>query len=85
MRGEAMLRQAASVVAHRRKTYGDPCASMTAIAQRWSITLGRNVTPQQVALCLIDLKLARLAHNPKHKDSILDIAGYAAVLLEVAR
>jgi hypothetical protein len=85
MRGEEMLRQAASIVAHRRKTYGDPCAVMNVIAQRWSITLGCKVTPQQVALCMIDLKLARLAHNPKHKDSTLDIAGYAAVLLEVAR
>jgi len=43
------------------------------------------VTPEQVVLCLIDLKLARLAHNPKHEDSILDVAGYAAVLQEVAR
>jgi hypothetical protein len=91
MRGETMLQQAASLVAKRRKTYGDPRASMTAIAQRWSITLGRKVTPQQVALCLIDLSpgldpgLARLAHNAKHRDSILDVAGYAAVLQEVAR
>jgi len=34
-------------------------------------------------LCLIDLKLARLAHDPSHQDSILDVAGYAAVLQEV--
>jgi len=33
--------------------------------------------------CLIDLKLARLAHDPAHADSITDIAGYAAVLREV--
>lgn len=85
MKGEAMLRRAASLVVHRRKSYGDPRASMNAIAERWSITLGRRVTPQQVALCLIDLKLARLAHNPKHRDSILDAASYAAVLQEVAR
>lgn len=85
MRGEDMLRQAARIVAHRRKSYGDPYASMDAIAKRWAITLGCTVTPQQVTLCLIDLKLARLAHNPKHRDSILDLAGYAAVLEEVAR
>ena len=39
----------------------------------------------QVALCLIDLKLARLAHQPDHLDSMVDIAGYAAVLREVSR
>jgi hypothetical protein len=36
-------------------------------------------------LCLIDLKLARLARPPKHLDSQVDVAGYAAVLREVSR
>jgi len=43
------------------------------------------VTPAEVVLCLIDLKLARLGHDPKHQDSLLDVAGYAAVLKEVTR
>ena len=83
MKGEAMLRQAARVVGQRRRAYGDPTASMAAVAARWSITLGQPVTPAQVVLCLIDLKLARLGHDPAHADSILDVAGYAAVLEEV--
>jgi hypothetical protein len=33
-------------------------------------------------LCLIDLKVARLAHDPRHLDSIMDIAGYAGCLAE---
>jgi hypothetical protein len=81
--GEAMLRQAARVVGQRRRAYGEPGASMSAVAQRWSITLGQPVTAAQVVLCLIDLKLARLGHDPAHADSILDVAGYAAVLEEV--
>ncbi len=58
---------------------------MAAVARRWSETLGQAVTPEEVVLCLIDLKLVRLAHDPQHRDSILDVAGYAAVLDEVAR
>ena len=85
MNGESMLKQVAAVVANRREAYGDPTASMSAIASRWSITLGRAVTPSQVALCLIDLKLERLAHDHRHLDSMVDIAGYAAVLREVSR
>lgn len=85
MNGEAMLRHAASIVTQRRKAYGDPATSFAAVARRWSITLGHPVTPAQVVLCLIDLKLARLGHDPKHQDSIADIAGYAAVLEEIAR
>ena len=79
-----MLRQAAAVVANRRDIYGDPVTSMTAVARRWSITLDQPITPAQVALCLIDLKLARLTHQPDHIDSMVDIAGYAAVLREVS-
>ena len=83
MSGEAMLIEAARIVAERRVAYGHPATSMAAIAARWSVTLGVPVTPATVALCLIDLKLARLSHDPAHADSITDIAGYAAVLREV--
>ena len=85
MSGETMLRHATTLVAERRKAYGDPAVSMAEVAQRWSITLKRQVTPAQVVLCMIDLKLARLGHDPKHQDSIQDVAGYAAVLHEVTR
>lgn len=83
MTAEMMLKHAVAIVAKRRVAYGDPASSMAAMAARWSVTLGRPITPAQVALCLIDLKLARLAHDPAHADSIADIAGYAAVLREV--
>lgn len=85
MTDEQLLKHAAELVAKRRKSYGDPAVLMARIAARWSLTLGRPVTPAQVALCLIDLKLARLTHDPAHFDSTIDLAGYAAVLREVAR
>lgn len=77
------LDDAVCVVTQRNAAYGDPATSLTAIAARWSLTLGQNVTPTQVTLCMIDLKLARLAHDPKHRDSVLDVIGYAALLPEV--
>jgi hypothetical protein len=85
MTGEQMLRRAARLVARRRKSYGDPAVLMANVAARWSLTLGRPVTPAHVVFCLIDLKLARLAHDPAHLDSNMDLAGYAAVLREVVR
>jgi hypothetical protein len=83
MTGEQMLHHAAGILAERGAVYGDAATSMAAVAARWSITLGHPVTPAQVVLCLIDLKLARLTHNPKHEDSVCDLAGYAAILQEV--
>ena len=85
MTSEQMLQQAADIIAERGAAYGDVAASMSAIAERWSITLGHAVTPAQVVLCMIDLKLTRLAHDPTHHDSVLDVIGYAALLPEVTR
>lgn len=80
---EMFLKHVANVIAERSALYGDANTSMAAIAGRWSVTLGREVTPAQVVLCLVDLKLARLAHDPTHEDSAVDICGYAALLREV--
>jgi len=84
MNGAMLLLHAAGVIEHRERVYGPPEKSFDAIAARWSLVLGITVT-SQVALCLIDLKLARLTRDPSHLDSIVDVAGYAACLREVTR
>ncbi len=85
MSADGILKHAADVLSERSQTYGAPDKAMAAIAARWSLTLGHPVTPAEVVLCMIDLKLTRLARDPRHQDSILDIAGYAAVLHEVTK
>ena len=82
---DALLDEAEAVLAQREAAYGPAADAMAAIAARWSITLGRPVTPAQVVLCMIDLKLARLARNPQHRDSAIDVIGYAALLPEVSQ
>ncbi len=79
----SILGHTAKVLEERRDDYGDPAEQFKAIAERWSITLGTPVTPSQVALCMIDLKLARLVYDPGHVDSMVDVIGYAALLKEV--
>lgn len=66
----------ATVTGENQQSYGD-------IAKLWSIVLDKEITPGQVAQCMILLKLARLMKSPKHTDSIVDIAGYAACLAEI--
>ena len=83
MNGEQILQHAANTLAERHAAYGEAAKSMRAIAARWSLTLGHPVTPAQVVLCMIDLKLARLAHDPKYQDGPADVIGYAALLPEV--
>ena len=83
MKAERFLEGAADVVARRRGTYGQPNDLFEHVAKRWSLVLGIEVTPVQAMLCLIDLKVARLTHDPRHLDSITDVAGYAGCLAEV--
>jgi hypothetical protein len=79
----SILGHTAKVLEERRDDYGDPAEQFRAVADRWSITLGTPVTPVQVVLCMIDLKLARLAYDPGHIDSLVDVIGYAALMREV--
>ena len=85
MNGPNLLRHAAGIVDKRRGEYGEPEDLFTNVAVRWSQVLGIWVTAAQVALCLMDLKMARLAHDPKHLDSLVDILGYGACLREITR
>ena len=82
---EMFLRHVAQMVAERSTQYGDAASNMATIAARWSATLGQEITPAQVVLCLLDLKLARLAHDPTHEDSAVDVCGYAALLRELTQ
>jgi hypothetical protein len=77
------LHHAAEVLAQRRHEYGPPAEHFKQVAGRWSLTLGTAVRPEQVVLCLLDLKVARLAHDPGHRDSLIDLIGYGVVLHEL--
>ena len=79
----SILGHTAKVLEERRDDYGEAADQFKAIAARWSITLDMPVTPAQVALCMIDLKLTRLGHDPRHVDSVIDVIGYAALLREI--
>jgi Domain of unknown function (DUF6378) len=83
MNGPELLEHAADLVNRRRREYGEPVDIFEAAAKRWSLVFGTKVTAAQVVLALLDLKLVRLTHDPRHLDSIVDIAGYAGCLAEV--
>jgi len=81
----SLLDKAAAVLEERGHAYGAADLAVEAIAARWTLTLGRPVSAAQVVLCMIDLKLVRLAHDPDHEDSLIDVIGYAALFPEVSR
>lgn len=79
-----MLLAAQDVISgDRQRDYGDKLQNFSQIAMLWQGTLATllkpdaAITPELVALCMIQVKVARLAKSPDHGDSILDVAGYA--------
>ena len=82
----AVLNEAAAIVTGAREAaYGGPEQSFGTIADLWSVYLGRAVAPHDVAALLALLKLARLKHSGgQHRDSWVDLAGYAACGAECA-
>jgi hypothetical protein len=73
-----------AVLRDRAATHGAVENSFGQIAAVWSVRLGGAITAAQVALMLVDLKVARAWGNPGHGDNWVDIAGYAACGGEVS-
>ena len=44
-----------------------------------SVILQKDIGPEQVAMCMVAVKLSRLIHQPTHDDSWADIIGYGGV------
>jgi hypothetical protein len=73
-----------AVTTERAKQYGSPENSFQSIADLWTAYLGMKITPVDVAAMMALLKIARTKANPKHLDSWVDLAGYAACGAEAA-
>jgi len=63
----------------RASEYGDNLETQSRIALIWSGILGITVEAHQVPLLFITAKALRASRNAAHKDSWVDIAGYAAL------
>ena len=85
-RVEMLLETIELVSQNRNIDYGEPVQNMARTAEILAAYMGdrtgRSLEAQDVAVIGIILKLGRLAENPFHKDSVLDIAGYASILFE---
>ena len=63
----------------RGENYGHPFEDFSRTAKIWSAIMDIEVTPEQVALCMIGVKISREVNRPK-RDNIVDGAGYFETL-----
>jgi hypothetical protein len=77
---KSILQEAGEVITGpRRESYGSANESFERIATMWSVVLRTPVTGAQVGQCMIAFKLVREV-NKHHRDNLVDIAGYTALL-----
>ncbi|QDK03492.1 hypothetical protein SEA_LUCYEDI_58 [Mycobacterium phage Lucyedi] len=67
----------------RAKDYGDAKENHERIAKLWEAYTGKEYSPEDVAVMMILLKIARFMENGYHQDTVVDIAGYAGVLEKI--
>lgn len=68
----------------RREEWGPVETSFQRIADGWEPIFGVSLTPHQVALAMVWLKVARALESPESMDSYVDLAGYGALASELA-
>ena len=73
-----------AVFGARQTNYGHPRVNFQRIADLWSVIVGTAITPEQTGLMMVCLKIARLMETPDHRDSYVDIAGYAQATARAA-
>ena len=88
-----ILTEAKLTCQERGKDYGHPYDDFNRVAKLWDVLFEGNSTmtghacinPEQVAIAMILLKIARICQSPSfdHRDSRLDLIGYALCLDEV--
>ena len=73
-----------AVTVDRAATHGSAEDGFGALGRIWGARLGTDISAEQVAIMLIDLKTVRAWGNPGHADNWVDMAGYAACGGEIA-
>tara|TARA_R110000764_G_scaffold105696_1_gene191409 strand:+ start:2130 stop:2390 length:261 start_codon:yes stop_codon:yes gene_type:complete len=76
-----ILEEAAEIISGaRQEQYGSPEDSFQKIADFWSTYLDHPISAQDVSLMMVMLKVARVPDGTKaSRDTMVDIAGYAAI------
>lgn len=64
----------------KAKEYGDPDKSFNDIAQMWSIYLNHHISPIDVGMMMVLMKVVRNSGGRHKQDNCIDICGYAALV-----
>jgi len=84
-----ILRLAEAAVTDREKQYSSPDVNYDRVARivtvilEEKLRLGVELSPADMIMINLAIKLSRLIETPDHRDTQVDIAGYASLMSEV--
>ena len=78
-----LLDECAAILSARGCVYGSSQSNHERISELWSAYYGSYISPMQVSLMQLLVKVSRLSETPNHKDSVKDIIGYAVIYQEL--
>ena len=78
-----LLDEIGQILADRGSVYGSSRSNHERISELWTAYYGSYISPMQVALMQLLVKVSRLAESENHEDSVKDIIGYAIIYREL--
>ena len=72
MKANEILDEAKDLILDRGADYGTPAINHLRIARLWSTYLDHHIEPNEVAICMALVKIARIQESPHHADSFKD-------------
>jgi hypothetical protein len=82
---EELLNDIQLTLSQRGSIYGSPETNHRRISELWSGYLDTYISPEQVAICMCLVKIARISQTSDHEDSYTDLIGYALIAHKIVR
>lgn len=79
------LSEAAAIIGERGHDYGGVEDNFQKAADIANAVLGRALTPYDIAMVMVSVKLARMRVSPDKRDNYLDCAAYLAFATELRK
>lgn len=82
-----LIKDLESTLSFKEQEYGPYEIMIDNVIKQWgdiiSDLIRTDISKEQFILCMMSLKLNRIINDYRHKDSIVDLCGYAAILYDL--
>lgn len=84
-RTEDLLDEVRITLADRGHIYGNASLNHRRISELWSGYFDSYISPEQVAMAMLLVKVSRLSQTSDHEDSLKDLLGYGLIYHQIVR